>query len=306
MRRPGCNRSRSRSLSASVRMWCTRSPSTPGSRRGRPPVARTTTSAAIALPSARSTEPVSAAIRSTGLLVRTVTSFAAHQAGSSSQRPSSPPVGEALLGQVWTLVGAGRLVTDEDDGAAEPAAAQRTRGRRGDVSGADDDEGLLAHVIHLASVPAGCVEDSLLVACRGVTRLGRHEDRALLGDLHRVGGLAAVLVLGLTGARVELPLVTGADHLPVEQRALAERALLVDADVVDGEHLVVDEEQGDGAAADIDLLALAAGEVLHLGDVHPGGAGLALVDAGRRGGGSGLAHEGSPVVVCGGAGRSRR
>ena len=43
-------------------------------------------------PSASSTEPVSAAIRSTGLLVRRVTSLASHQAGVSSHRPSSPPV----------------------------------------------------------------------------------------------------------------------------------------------------------------------------------------------------------------------
>ena len=70
------------------------------------------------------------------------------------------------------LVGADRLVADEDDGAGEAAATQGAGGGCGDVAGADDDEGLLGHRAHLASAAAGCVDESLLVARRGVTGSG--------------------------------------------------------------------------------------------------------------------------------------
>ena len=41
--------------------------------------------------------------------------------------------------------------------------------------------------------------------------------------------------------------------------------------LVDGDVYAVDEEEGDRAAGHGDLLALAPGELLHLGDVHPAG-----------------------------------
>ena len=114
---------------------------------------------------------MSAAIRSTGLLVRRVTSLASHQAGVEQPEAVVPAGAEALLGQVRPLVGADRLVTDEDDGTGEAATAQRAGGGGGDVAGADDDEGLLGHRAQLARA-GGCVADSLLVAFRGVTGSG--------------------------------------------------------------------------------------------------------------------------------------
>ena len=83
-----------------------------------------------------------------------------------------PALAESLLGQVRALVRAGRLVTDDDDGTGKAATAQRAGGGGGDVAGADDDESGFSHGAQLASAPAGCVEDSLLVAFRGVTGSG--------------------------------------------------------------------------------------------------------------------------------------
>ena len=67
------------------------------------------------------------------------------------------------------LVGADRLVADEDDGSGEAAAAQGAGGGGGDVAGADDDEGLLAHRV---TARPGASRTRSVVAWRGVTGSG--------------------------------------------------------------------------------------------------------------------------------------
>ena len=136
---PPVSSARSASASSRLRRTCTpSSPSAAGRRRGTPPVAMTTPSAAISSPEARTIRPPVTSSRSAATPRCHRASSSSMSDCSASARSAAPIVAEqVLLGQWRTVVGQVRLGADDDEVVVVALGPQLLRGPQPGQRGSD-------------------------------------------------------------------------------------------------------------------------------------------------------------------------
>jgi hypothetical protein len=183
---------------------------------------------------------------------------------------------EILLRERWPLIWGMRLLADDHDLAPESFPAQSSGGRGRGLTGADENHPVhdlflftSSHFSDLGAAP----HRPPLFWHRGLSSdagLGVNVHLSAF-HLHWKCGLTFAPLVDPASGEVESPLVAWTNDLALEDKALREISLLVNADVPEGVDVAVVKEQGDAGSAGVDEELLAALQLLEVRHLHPVG-----------------------------------